>query len=123
MVARVFGKKDAQTVNFEPTPTNTVATESIFTRQNLRFNISLSLAFFCCSYVTFGVSSWITVMLISLGLEFSDAAQGLLAFNFLAVASAFFMPSLLDLIWLTHHHAAGSKSYPRAVQRHNLGDE
>ena len=97
MVARVFGKKDAQTVNFEPTPTNTVTTKSIFTRQNLRFNISLSLAFFCCSYVTFGVSSWITVMLISLGLEFSDAAQGLLAFNFLAVASAFFMPSLLTL--------------------------
>ena len=95
MVSRIFGYKDAEMLTFTDQIVGGSQQNSIFSRSNLRFNISLSTAFFCCSFVTFAVSSWITVVLKILGLTFSDAAQGLLWFNVLAVMSAFIMPPLL----------------------------
>lgn len=93
-VARILGSHAAASIEFTAPSTQQATRPRLFAHDLIRFHIGLSIAFFSCSYVTFALSSWISVMMVQLGLAFADASRGLLAFNLFAVASAFVMPAL-----------------------------
>jgi AAHS family 4-hydroxybenzoate transporter-like MFS transporter len=65
-----------------------VAVSSVFTRGNLRLNVSGWLAFFCLQLIAYGFLSWAPVFLTMTGWPLERAIRASLVFNLSAVCSS-----------------------------------
>jgi AAHS family 4-hydroxybenzoate transporter-like MFS transporter len=68
----------------------------VFTRANLRLNITAWSAFFCLQLIAYGFIAWTPVMLTMVGWPLAQAIQGTMVFNISAVCASLLAGLLLE---------------------------